>query len=286
MKPYYEESNIKLYQEDCLNAMKEMPDESVDLIVTDPPYGYSFMGKDWDTFNEVIDIQKEFGNTVYAKKGFKKLPRNKPGKGFNEFFIPIWGECLRVLKPGGFAFVMCAPRQDVLSKQIRCLQEVGFDMGFTSIYWAYASGFPKAENIGKSVDKKECRKQLTKKLGRKPTKKEFEEAWKDFGEVMGEAKHPTSKDRTGNKSPYQAEGHLKANYVINIPATLQAKALNGSYGGFQPKPAVEVILVAMKSLSEKTYVDQALSRINEEKEILDEIKEEVKKQKGTEIEWE
>ncbi len=95
------------------------------------------MGKEWDKFNEVKDIQQEFSNTVYAKKGFKKLPRNKP-YGMIEFFVPIWKECLRVLKPGAFAFIMCAPRQDVLCKQIIALREAGFRTNFSSIYWTYA----------------------------------------------------------------------------------------------------------------------------------------------------
>ena len=104
-----------------MEGMKELPDESVDLIVTDPPYGYSFMGKDWD--KAVIPV-------------------------------PYWKECLRVLKTGAFAFVMSAPRQDVLSKIICNLSEAGFEMGFTSLYHCYPSGFPKAGNIGKMVDKR------------------------------------------------------------------------------------------------------------------------------------
>ena len=89
--------------------MKRMEDNVIDQICTDPPYGYSFMGKDWDKV--VMGVE-------------------------------YWQECLRVLKPGGFCFVMASPRQDVLSRQIIRLQDAGFDVGFTSIYWAYASGFP------------------------------------------------------------------------------------------------------------------------------------------------
>ena len=139
---------------DCLEKLKEMKDESIDMICTDPPYGYSFMGKDWD--KAVIPVS-------------------------------YWKECLRVLKSGAFAFIMSSPRQDVLGKMISNLTQAGFNMGFTSLYWTYASGFTKAHNVGK--------------------------------------KH---------------------------------KKLRGAYGGFQPKPAVEIILVCMKPLSEKTYVDQAL----------------------------
>lgn len=176
-----------------------MNPESVDLIVTDPPYGYSFMGKDWD----------------------KAVPS-----------VEIWQECLRVLKPGAFAFVMSAPRQDVLSQMIVRLDMAGFDTGFTSIYWTYASGFPKAANISKLVDKR---------LGVEPL------------EVK-----PAS--GVGFMKPNSEDWHQTKNQVVMPEATTpQAKALDGSYAGFQPKPAVEVIIVAMKPLSEKTYVDQALA---------------------------
>jgi DNA modification methylase len=151
---------------DSLEELKVLSDHSVDLICTDPPYGYGFMGKDWD----------------------KAVPS-----------IELWKECFRVLKPGAFVFIMSAPRQDVLSQMIVRVGRAGFDTDFTSIYWTYASGFPKAMNIGKMLDKRASK-----------------------------------------------------------PQRHAAKALDGSYAGFQPKPAVEVIIVAMKPRSEKTFVDQAL----------------------------
>lgn len=90
---------------DVFEVLKGFPDESVDLVVTDPPYGYSFMGKNWD----------------------RAVPS-----------VEVWKECLRVLKSGAFAFVMSSPRQDVLSQMIVRLGIAGFDMGFSSIYWTYA----------------------------------------------------------------------------------------------------------------------------------------------------
>ncbi len=113
--------NRTILQGDVFEKLTEIPDESIDQIVTDPPYGYSFMNKDWDKAVVKTDV---------------------------------WRECLRVLKPGSFAFVMSAPRQDVLSRMIVNLTDAGFVTNFTSIYWAYASGFPKAANISKLVDKK------------------------------------------------------------------------------------------------------------------------------------
>ena len=119
----------KLYLGDCLNLMKDIPDNSIDLIVTDPPYGYSFMGKDWD--KAIVSIE-------------------------------VWKECLRVLKNGAFAFIMSAPRQDVLSQMIVRIGQAGFKTDFTSIYWGYASGFPKSLNIKKKL-LKDLEKELEKK---------------------------------------------------------------------------------------------------------------------------
>lgn len=195
----------KIHNESCLDTMKGMEEGVIDLICCDPPYGYSFMGKDWDKV--VMGVE-------------------------------YWQACLRVLKAGAFCFVMASPRQDVLSRQIIRLQDAGFDVGFTSIYWAYASGFPKAGNIGKMVDKR---------MGAKR-------------ESIGEYQFPDGirrkTDRTPSKKIQQLHGDK--NTPITIPSSNEAKALDGSYAGYQPKPAVEVVIVAMKPLSEKTYVDQAL----------------------------
>ena len=61
--------------------------------------------------------------------------------------VDTWKECLRVLKAGAFAFIMSSPRQDVLCKMILNLIEAGFETNFTSLYWCYASGFPKAQRL-------------------------------------------------------------------------------------------------------------------------------------------
>ena len=192
---------------DCKDLMSKTEPDSVDLIVTDPPYGYSFMGKDWD----------------------KAVPS-----------VDIWQECLRVLKSGAFAFIMSAPRQDILARNLVNLSDAGFDTGFTSIYWTYASGFPKAGNIGKMVDKR---------LG-----VEREVLYK--GSPVKRMIPGAALCKTGSWIKDNGEIYIPTS---TVPATPQAKALDGSYGGFQPKPAVEVIMVVMKPLSEKTYVDQAMA---------------------------
>ena len=203
----------KLINGDSLEVLKDYDDNSVDLLCTDPPYGYGFMGKSWD----------------------KTLPPRK-----------IFEECLRVLKPGSLAFVMSAPRSDVQTVMVQTLQEAGFDVSFSPIYWTYATGFPKALNIGKAVDKRLNKKREVigvKKRG------DVEEAKKKGTTFTRAEANQNNKDIFG----YGEEE------ITSGPASDEAKNLDGSYAGYQPKPAVEVVIVAMKPLDKKMgYVDQAL----------------------------
>ena len=97
------------------------------------------------------------------------------------------------------------------------------------------TGFPKARNISKAIDKKLGAER--KKIGRNPNSREN----CDKSNTLYES-------GTVGKTAYHTE-----------PATEEAKKLDGAFAGFQPKPAVEVIIVAMKPCDEKTYADQALS---------------------------
>ncbi len=198
MKPFFEDDSGKIYQGDCLDVMKELPSDSIDLLLTDPPYGYSFLGKDWD----------------------RAVPK-----------LEIWQECIRLLKPGSFAFVMSAPRLDCLSRMAQNLSEAGFQIGFTPIYWAYHSGFPKAMDISKAIDKR---------LGLK----------REPVEIPGRQRSALCWGK------HYVDGRREVEFTL--PASEEAKRFSGSYAGFQPKPAVEVIIVSMKPLTEKNYTDQVL----------------------------
>ena len=179
-----------------LELLKEIKSDTVDCMVTDPPYGISFMNKDWD----------------------KAVPD-----------IAIWKECLRVMKPGAFAFVMCSPRSDVQAEMVIKLKEAGFQVNYSPLYWCYLSGFPKAMNISKAVDRK---------LGYERTR----------------VQHSQSLSHHSEELKYGFKNEI----ITDEPLSEEAKKLDGSYAGIQMKPSVEVILVATKPLSEKTYVDQAL----------------------------
>lgn len=100
-----------LHLGDCIEAMRAMPDNSVDSIVTDPPYGLSFMGKRWD-----YDV-----------------PR-----------VEIWAECLRVLKPGGHLLAFAGTRTQ--HRMAVRIEDAGFEIR-DMIAWVYGSGFPKSRNL-------------------------------------------------------------------------------------------------------------------------------------------
>ena len=105
---------------DSREKLKELEDESIDALVTDPPYLINFMGKDWD---------KE----------------NSPA-GDSSF----WEEVLRVMKPGAHGLVFGHSRQH--HRVMTALEDAGFEIR-DCLMWLYGQGFPKSHNIGKSVEK-------------------------------------------------------------------------------------------------------------------------------------
>jgi len=109
----------KIIQGDCLEVLKTLPDNSIDAIVTDPPYELGFMGKKWDN----------------------------SGIAYN---INLWKEVLRILKPGGFLLSFGGTR--TYHRMTCAIEDAGFEIR-DCIQWLYGSGFPKSLNIGKSIDK-------------------------------------------------------------------------------------------------------------------------------------
>ncbi len=101
---------------DCIQHMKKLDENSVDAIVTDPPYGLEFMGKNWD--------------------------KGVPG-------IIFWEAMIRVMKPGGFLLSFGGTR--TYHRMVVNIEDAGFEIRDT-IMWIYGSGFPKSLNIGKQID--------------------------------------------------------------------------------------------------------------------------------------
>ena len=108
-----------IHNGDCLEVLKTLPDNSIDAIITDPPYELGFMGKSWD-------------NTGIANN------------------VELWKEALRVLKHGGHLLSFSGTR--TYHRMACAIEDAGFEIR-DMIEWVHGSGFPKSLNIGKAVDK-------------------------------------------------------------------------------------------------------------------------------------
>jgi len=107
----------RVVNRDCLEGMRELEENSVDAIVTDPPYGISMMGKDWD--------------------------KGVPG-------IPYWQEALRVAKPGAHLLAFGGTRTH--HRLMVAIEDAGWELR-DCLMWVFGSGMPKGLDVGKAIDK-------------------------------------------------------------------------------------------------------------------------------------
>ena len=111
--------SVQVLHGDCRDELELLPDNSIDSIVTDPPYELGFMGKSWDASGIAYDQR-------------------------------VWVQCLRVLKPGGHMLAFSGSR--TYHRMACAIEDAGFQIR-DQIMWVYGSGFPKSLNIGKAIDK-------------------------------------------------------------------------------------------------------------------------------------
>lgn len=128
--------NAVVYHGSNLDVLPTLPDNSVDAIVTDPPYELGFMGKSWDSSGIAYSVE-------------------------------LWRECLRVLKPGGHLLAFGGSR--TWHRIAVAIEDAGFDVR-DSIAWLYGSGFPKSLDISKAIDKAAGAERES--LGRNPNSRE------------------------------------------------------------------------------------------------------------------
>lgn len=108
-----------LHLGDCIEVMKTLPDNSVDSVVTDPPYELGFMGKKWDASGIA-------------------------------YHVDMWAEAMRVLKPGGHLLAFSGSR--TYHRMTYAIEDAGFEIR-DQIMWVYGSGFPKSLDVSKAIDK-------------------------------------------------------------------------------------------------------------------------------------
>jgi len=152
---------------DCMKEMRRLKPNSIDAVVTDPPYGWRFMGKAWDG----EDIEKMAKNSGKVKSdrsgggdkwigadGNIRLHRERPADAAGTYDTTITGnqafqkfsndwayEALRILKPGGYIIVFCGPR--TYHRMASGVEDAGFEIR-DQLQWLFGSGFPKSLNCG------------------------------------------------------------------------------------------------------------------------------------------
>jgi site-specific DNA-methyltransferase (adenine-specific) len=160
MTPHYADDSVALYAGDCIEVMRSLPDASVDAVVTDPPYGLEFMGKEWDApwkaatgIDERDDQPWSQGTSPFNTKPRFAARNSSEGaqagvaensRAFQSWCTEWATEALRVLKPGGHLLAFGGTRT---WHRLACaIEDAGFEVR-DSICWLFGSGFPKSHNL-------------------------------------------------------------------------------------------------------------------------------------------
>jgi site-specific DNA-methyltransferase (adenine-specific) len=147
MKLYSTNGEYSLYQGNMLDMLEVIEPNSIDSIITDPPYGLTSITKRFGKENSAECQYGKDGSFARLSKGF--MGKEWDGSGI-EYNIEAWKKCYEVLKPGGYLLAFGGSRT---FHRIACaIEDAGFEIRDT-IMWLYGSGFPKSHNIGLDIDK-------------------------------------------------------------------------------------------------------------------------------------
>lgn len=237
--PYFQDELVTLHHGDCIEVMRELPDNSVHAVVTDPPYGIGFMGHAWDQAGAYGALRAGGRPTPHARGRGRQIDLGRADameagrydqspeahKVFQEW-VSVWSaECLRVLKPGGHMLVSGSPR--TWHRLTSGIEDAGFEIR-DSIAWLYGSGFPKSVNVAKAIAATE--------LGHGGNSGAIRRA------AMGDEYEPSG--RRGNRD---GNGRRDTGALgLEIPLTESAQVWVG--WGTALKPGFEPIVVARKPL--------------------------------------
>ena len=212
-----------LHCADCMDVMRSLPDNSIDAIVTDPPYGLSPDGRarTWD------DIERLRAEGKGPRAGFMGNAWDAGVPGVT------WArECLRVLKPGGHMIAHSATR--TVHRLACAIEDAGFEIR-DQIGWLHWQGFPKSHNVSLAIDEA---------LGGVRT------------EERGRRQVPDASVTRPHFAGMAGDASASREYIETAPATDEAKQWDG--WGTALKPACEPAVLARKPLSEPTVAANVL----------------------------
>lgn len=215
--------SVRILLGDCMARLKDLPDNSVDSVVTDPPYHLQSIVKRFGGENAAPAQSKQTGVYARSSKGFM----GQTWDGGDVAFRPeTWAEVLRVLKPGGHLLAFSGTR--TYHRMAVAIEDAGFEVR-DMIAWHYGSGFPKSLDVSKAIDKAAGAER----------------------EVVGQGFRKNDRDAVSLKM-----GRVSDEFDITAPATDAAKQWQGY--GTALKPATEPICLARKTLSEKSVAANVL----------------------------
>jgi DNA modification methylase len=137
--------SVMLYCADCIDALRLIEADSVDSIVTDPPYGLEFMGKGWDGadgFRRSLNKADAGRENVFGRTS-RRSPEYRAGRLLQMFLRAIAIEAMRVLKPGGHIIAFGGTR--TYHRMACAVEDAGFEIR-DMVSWLYGSGFPKSKS--------------------------------------------------------------------------------------------------------------------------------------------
>ena len=138
---YYEENDFKIINGNSLEVLKSFDQNSIDAIITDPPYGLTSITKRFGKENSTVAKYGKDGSFSRLSKGF--MGKQWDGTGI-EYNVDFWKQCFKVLKPGGYLLAFGGTRT---FHRIACaIEDAGFEIRDT-LMWLFGSGFPKSHNI-------------------------------------------------------------------------------------------------------------------------------------------
>lgn len=258
--PYYQDDAVTLWHGDCLDVLRELPDCSVDAVVTDPPYAINFMGRSWDRFgtsdtstvcercgdddaaddyrlctdclaeSDAEDLRSASMLGQQSQNWSEKATHSRGYADNNAAFqrwCTLWAtECLRVLKPGGHLLAFGGSR--TWHRLASAVEDAGFEVR-DSIAWLYGQGFPKSLDVAKAITGTQLGHGSNSGAVRRAT--------------MGEDYEPSG--RLGNRD---GAGRRDAGMAgLELQLTPAAESWQG--WGTALKPAFEPIVVGRKPLA-------------------------------------
>lgn len=225
MKIYKQDNDYTIYQGDSFEVLDTLEEKSIDAIVTDPPYGLTSITKRFGKEDSAPTKKGKDGSFARLSKGF--MGKTWDGTGI-EYNVEFWKKCFKVLKPGGYLLSFGGTRT---FHRITCaIEDAGFEIRDT-LMWLYGSGFPKSQNIGLAIDKKNGVES------------------KVVGKIRGASS--TGKNLAGNDT-FVAKNQYE-------DGTHDIKIAQNEYAGYGTclKPAYEPIIMARKPV-EGTVADNML----------------------------